>query len=147
MNGDGSRASKLPPALVAAYRAARYEITGAQPSFVLAIDVPSTELAACHRAYGVRGSALLTACNPHSRQRTAAANAAAMARLGTQLATRGLPLLAARGVDPAGEWPPEESLLVLGLGTAEAAATARAFGQAAFVLAGDDAVPRLVLVA
>lgn len=144
--GDAER-SRLSPSLLAAYRATRYEVTGAMPPFVLRVDEPSAALAACHRAHDVRCSAFVTAWNPGSRPAAAAANAAAAATLEERLRARGYRLLAGRGVDPAGRWPAEESVLVLGLDHDAACRIARQFGQAGLVCAGDDAVPRLVLLA
>jgi hypothetical protein len=144
--GDLER-SRLPASLVAAYRATRYEVTAATPPFALCVDEPSVALAACHRAHDVRCSAFVTAWNPGSRQAAAAVNSAAGTALEQRLRVRGYRLLAGRGVDPAGRWPAEDSVLVLGLERDAAREIARQFGQAGLVWAGDDAVPRLVLLA
>jgi hypothetical protein len=141
--GGGSR---IPPALVAAYRAARYRVSAARPPFELMIDAPSAALAACHRAYGVERSAFLTAWNPASIPASGAANSAAAARLEGRLRGCGYRLLGGQGLDPAGQWAAEDSVLVLGIGLAEASAIGREFGQAALLHAGPDAVPRLVLL-
>jgi hypothetical protein len=145
--GGNLERSRWPPALVAAYRAARYEVTAATPPFALRVDEPSVALATCHRAHDVRCSAFVTAWNPGSRQAAAAVNSAAATALEQCLRGRGYRLLAGRGVDPAGRWPAEDSVLVLGLEHDAACEIARQFGQAALVCAGDDAVPRLVLLA
>ena len=144
--GGGRERSGVPPALVAAYRATRYEVTAATPPFVLRVDEPSVELATCHRAHAVRCSTFVTAWNPGSQQATAAVNSAAGEALEQRLRARGYRLLAGRGVDPAGRWPAEASVLVLGLERDAACEIARHFGQAGLVCAGDDAVPRLVLL-
>ena len=70
-----------------------------------------------------------------------------MARLEHELDAWGLPWLRGEGVDPAGDWPGEPSLLVLGLDEAAARALARRFGQNAIVCAAADAVPHLVICA
>ncbi len=139
--------SGAPPsrgALEAPFRAARYDVTGASPPFVLHIDVPSAALLDCHRAHGVDCSAFLTAANPAAVQRGAADNERAHARLLEAVRRQGRAALQARAVDPDGRWPDEKSLLVLGLAAPQAVALARAFGQAALVVAGADAVPRLL---
>ena len=145
--GPGTERSQLPASLVAAYRATRYEVTGATPPFVLRVDEPSATLAACHDAHAVRCSAFITAWNPGSRRAADDVNAAAAAALEQRLRARGYPLLTGRGVDPAGRWRAEASVLVLGLGRDAACEIAREFGQAGLVWAGDDAVPRLRLLA
>jgi hypothetical protein len=139
-------ASRLPPSLIDAYRATRYEVTGTPSPFVLRVGEPNEALAACHLAHGVRCSAFVTAWNPGSRALAAAVNAAAEIALEERLRARGYRLLAGRGIDPAGRWPAEESVLVLGLDRAAACAIAREFGQAGLVCAGADAVPHLVLL-
>lgn len=133
--------------LVAAYRAARYHVGGAAEPFDLTLDAPNPALAACHRAHGVDCSAFLTAWNPASRPTAAAVNAAAAARLAQRLRDLGHPLLAGFGADPGGRWPAEESVLALGLALEPASRIAREFGQVAFLHAGCDAIPRLVLLA
>jgi len=144
---DANRDSRLPPPLLDAWRATRYEVTGAAPPFALTVDAPSAELAACHLAYGVGCSAFITAWNPGARPAAADANARAGAALEAALHARGYRFLAGRSVDPTGRWPAEVSVLALGLGRAEASAIALAFGQAGLVYAGADAVPRLVPLA
>ena len=139
--------SRLSAALVAAYRAARYHVSGAAEPFDLALDAPNPALEACHRAYRVECSAFLTAFNPGSRPTAGAVNAAAAARLARRLRDLGHPLLAGFGTDPAGSWPAEQSVLALGLALEPASRIAREFGQAALLHAGRDAIPRLVLLA
>ncbi len=137
--------SRLSPALVDAYRATHYAVAG-EPPFVLRVDERSAELADCHRRHGVRASAFLTAWNPGSRLGGQDANAAAQAELERRLDVLGFTWLAARGIDPAGHWPTEASVLVLGLERGAACALAREFGQSGLLVAADDAVPRLVLL-
>jgi hypothetical protein len=138
--------TRVAPGLIAAYRAAHYQVTGASPPFVLMIDAPSAALADCHRVHGVECSAFLTAWNPGSVPTPSAENAAAGARLAQLLRARGHRLLAGRSVDPAGNWEAEEGVLVLGMGSGEACAIGRAFGQAGLVHAERDAILRLVLL-
>ncbi|MBS0393065.1 MAG: DUF3293 domain-containing protein [Proteobacteria bacterium] len=139
---SGARASRA--ALEAPFRAARYEVTGASPPFALAIDVPSARLLDCQRVHAVDCSAFITAANPAGEQRGADDNDRAHVRLVGAVRERGCTALRARAVDPTGRWPDEESLLVLGLSPTHAAALARELGQAAVVVAGADAVPRLL---
>jgi hypothetical protein len=137
--------SDIGTALIGAYLAAVYRVRGPQP-FAMQVDVPCPALARLHRASGVRCSAFLTAHNPRSEPTTAAMNRAAQARLRRHLRGAGLAWRAGFARDPAGAWPDEPSLLVLGLPRNDAEALARAFGQNALLWAGADALPRLVLV-
>jgi hypothetical protein len=54
--------------------------------------------------------------------------------------------LPGKGVDPAGEWPGEPSLLILSINLEAADVLGRAFRQNAFVWASADAIPQLVLL-
>lgn len=139
-------ASRVAATLIAAYRATHYCVNGVSPPFLIRVDVPSPDLAQCHRAHGVECSAFLTAWNPGSRPTPEADNAAAQARLAALLAARGYRLLAGLGLDPTGQWEGEESFLVLGVAREVACAIGREFRQHGLVWAGADAVPRLVLL-
>ncbi|MBS0374210.1 MAG: DUF3293 domain-containing protein [Proteobacteria bacterium] len=139
-------ATTLSQALIAAYRGAQYAVE-APPAFVLRVGRPSSDLDARQRRHGVRCSAFLTAANPASRAAAAAVNAAAHRRLLERLAIEGWTTLPGRGIDPGGNWPDEASLLALGLPQTRAIELAREFGQAALLVAGEDAVPRLLLLA
>ena len=67
-------------------------------------------------------------------------------KLEAELKAAGLPFLRGEGVDPSGSWPGEPSVLVLGISAEEAVRLGRAYGQNAIVVAGRDAVARLVMV-
>lgn len=137
--------STLPDKLVLAYRKTEYRVHGA-PGFVLRIDVPSPELLTLHRRHQVAFSAFLTACNPYSRLVDAAENAARQQALADALRARGFACLPGIGQHPSGDWPGEDSLLALGPTLDEARAFGAQFEQNAIVWAGDDAVPRLILL-
>ena len=130
-------------ALRAHYLAADY-VVGGEDGFVLKVGCASAALRALHRAHGVSGSVFLTACNPGSRRRSAWQNDLAQRRLVSRIRLRGYVGLLGLGIDPAGAWPPEESVLVLGMPAAEALALARRFGQNALLVMAANAVPRLV---
>jgi hypothetical protein len=134
------------PALVAAYRAADYHVTGVPVPFVLNVDVASAALAAGHRAHGVRRSAFLSACNPRSRLADPNDNRLADERLAARLCRLGFVPVAGHGADPAGRWPDEPSWWVPGLGVETASVLGHTFGQHGILAAGADAVPRLVLL-
>lgn len=79
--------------------------------------------------------AFLTAHNPESKRLNASDNARRQQQLHGQLVAAGYHTLPGEGRDPAGEWPSEASVLVIGIGTREARAFGRRFGQLA-ILAG-----------
>ena len=132
-------------ALQSHYLAADY-IVGGGEEFVLKVGCASRALLALHRRYGVNSSAFLTACNPRSQRRSGEANECAQRQLMSLVGRRGYVAVPGRGVDPAGAWPSEESVLVLGIRAAEACGLARRFGQNALLVMTADTVPRLVWV-
>jgi len=136
----------LDPDLLESYRRTEYRVDDRGHAFVLRVDEPSRALRDCHAAFAVHCSTFITAWNPRSTPTDRAANDAAMARLEQALADVGCPSLRGEGVDPSGDWPGEQSLLVLGLAEAEAIELARRFDQNAIVWSGADATPRLVVV-
>ena len=135
----------LPDTLLEAYRRTEYHVERNGQPFVLHVDERSEALQGCHADFGVRCSTFITAYNPRSTPTPEDVNSAAMARLTREVQARGLDALPGVGVDPAGEWEGERSLLVLGLDVPAALALARAYGQNAVLCAGPDAIPRLVL--
>lgn len=141
----GSPDGPIAPVVIAAYRAAHYRVLGPHP-FVLNIDHASPELAAAQVRHGVRCSAFVTACNPYGQLLGPAENRARMGRLEQELAASGLRFVAGVGEDPEGNWPGEDSVLVFGLGRADAIALGRRHGQNAIVWSGADGRPELVLL-
>lgn len=131
--------------LLAAYQRTEYRVRDGAYAFVMRVEEPSPLLQACQESFGVTCSAFLTACNPHSTPTPRDVNEAAMARLEQDLAGMGLRWLRGMGVDPAGDWPGEPSLLVLGLDQPAGVALARRLAQNAIVCAAADAVPHLVI--
>jgi hypothetical protein len=168
------RGTHIDPELIAAYRAAHYEVSadasaGLAATFVLRVDVASPELLDLYHRHDVLQAAYLTACNPHSTVLSDADNRARMDALAQTLRAlagqgparlktrsnlhsptdsdaRSYTILQGRGTDPSGAWPGEASVLVLGTGEAEARELGTRFGQNALLHAGADAVPRLVLL-
>lgn len=130
-------------ALTERYRAAHYIVQWGARQFTMRVDVRSDALADCQRAQGVQRSAFVSAWNPRSEQQPAAVNAAAHAQLLAMLKGEGHRWLPAWGQDPAGQWPAEQSLLVLGIAADAAIRIGRAFDQNAILLVGEEAVPRL----
>ena len=137
--------SQLDPDLIQAYRETHFVVL-AQDPFTLRVGQRSEELLALHREVGVESSAYVTACNPFSRSLSAAENEARMAELRTWLREAGHPTREGIGKDPAGEWPGEPSVLVLGLTRADSEALGRRLEQNAVVFMASDAMPELLLL-
>lgn len=135
--------SRVPPVLLAAYRAARYRVEVAPGRFTLRIGRRSLALARLMRARCTGGCAVLTAWNPRGRRRTLTENRAAQRSLVDALHAAGIATYPVKGWDPCGRWRAEESVLALDLTLAAARAFGRRHAQNAIVRAGADAVPRL----
>ena len=78
--------------------------------------------------------AFITAWNPGSIALDTAENRRRMTGLAGRIALLGLPMLEGEGVGTGGDWPPEPSLLVLGIDPPAALALGREFGQVAIVV-------------
>lgn len=137
--------TNIPSEIIEAYRSTHFTVL--EPRLlILRVDHHSAELAELFKEMGVSSAGYLTAWNPYSAETSAADNAAAQLSLIRRLSLEGFPTLKALGVDPAGEWPGEESVFVPGLDIERANSLGVEFGQNAIVWAGSDAVPQLVLL-
>lgn len=136
---------RIDGATLLAYRLTHYHVAAAPVPFILRIDEHCAALERLHRASGVRSSVFVSACNPFGRPAADTDNHAAMQRLAEYLKARGVMGITGegRGEDPA--WPPEPSVLALGLGHRDALELCRLFEQNAVLEIGADAIPRLVL--
>lgn len=131
-----------PPAdLADAYHATSYEVY-CRPLTRLRIDQPGPGeaglLANVHRA------ALLTACNPRSRELGAADNARRQRRLCRLLDRLDIAWISACGRPDGDQWRPEPSVLAMDLSPQLARALARHFDQWAYLWLERDAPVRLI---
>lgn len=132
---------RVPAELVQAYRRARYRVD-ADPPFEMGVDQPSIDADRLLERAQASSAALLTAYNPRSQPRPAPENEAAQASLLAALGRH--PCFGAEG---RGEgWPPEPSVLALGVARTEAAALARRFHQHAYLYLEPRRLVELVLV-
>jgi hypothetical protein len=137
----------VPSELIAAYRAAAYEVDVGESVICFRIDQPCPALDGLLRGRGVTSAVLLTAYNPRSQKRPADENMQAHRALLDAVAQRGNDSLPSRGRDPDDNWPAEPGLLILDLSRAEGLALAHRFEQYAFVWIETSQAPALVLVA
>lgn len=141
--------SNLSPALLRSYEETHYCVNAATPEqaeFVLRVGEISKPLAAVLKKSGVDCSAFLTACNPWSESLSDVENALRQASLLKTLRVRSLRWIDGVGQHPSNQWPGESSVLILGLSLAAAKVLAQDFEQNAFVWAGADATPQLVVL-
>ena len=128
-----------PAALDAAYRAAIYRADLPAGHTRIRVGDPTPALDRLLAETGHATWTLLTAHNPYSNRLTPAENAARHAELADALAATGLTQFPGEGAaNPDGpdwpaDWPPETSVLILGLPEPDALSLARRFGQNALL--------------
>lgn len=134
------------PDLRDAYRRTRYAVLDADGSVVAAVRVGETspDVDAVLADHGATTGAFLTAWNPRSEPRDAAANDAAHARLVAELAAAGVRALPHAGIGDDPAWAPEHGVLVLDMAEDDAVGLATAYGQNALVLVERGRPARLV---
>jgi hypothetical protein len=131
--------------LDAAFRATTYRVFPAgEPPIDIRIGVASERLDALLAAQCGDTWAFITAWNPGAQPLPARENAARHAELLALLCERGLRTLQGSGIPSEPGWTAEESVLVVGIGKAEAIAIARRFGQVAVVTGARGAAAELV---
>jgi hypothetical protein len=133
--------------LRAAYLATAYRVTASPLGpFEIRCGGISTTLDALLDAAGCEAWAFISACNPGSVLLEAEVNRRRHAALLAEVRQRGLTVHPGLGSGDAGDWPPEESLLVLGLDEAAAVALGHRFGQRAIVVGTRGTAARLVWI-
>jgi len=114
-----------------AYEATDYRVGDL---FTIRCGALSAPLDALLTDHGHEHWAYITACNPGSLHLDAAENRRRMADLARRITCLGLPTLEGEGVGEGNDWPPEPSLLILGIGQTAAVELGREFGQVAIVI-------------
>jgi hypothetical protein len=123
-------------ALLAAYRKTSYLADTPAGRLCIRIGEAHPVLDTLLTARGLRSWAYVTAHNPGSVPLTAAENRARHTRLEADVRARGYEAFTGEGVGDDGEWPPEASLLILGMPRGEATALGHAHAQRAVVWGG-----------
>ncbi len=139
----GSRSGSNPD-LERAYRRARYRVQQPDAEFEMVVDQRCEAARDVLARLAAAGAAYLTACNPGSRLHDDDANRRAQDALLAAVADAAYPWLPGEALDPDGNWPPEPSLLVIGISVADARALARRFEQNALVYVDAEGWPRLI---
>lgn len=129
-----------------AYRGTHYRFVSSGTPCVLLIGRASADLGRLFQVTGTGTALFITAFNPYGAERDLAANEQAHDQLLADLKRLTPHIFSGEGADPAGLWPPEKSLLALGLTEEAARALATTYAQDAVVWTTSDAVPRLLLL-
>ena len=130
---------------IQAFLETEYHVLGDSP-FTLRIGEPNSALAAARRRNHSDSSAYITACNPNSKPLDDSANAERHTALRRELMERKLAFVEGVGKHPLNGWPGEASFLVFGIDFEMARELSRRLEQDAFVWAGADGLPQLILL-
>ncbi len=145
---DPSPADDAGQPLAAAYLATDYRVCESPLGpFVIRCGEPSPAATALLADEPVGQWAFITAQNPGSVPLPSEANAERMQQLRAAVEAAGYRHYPGVGQGSTGNWPPEASLLVLGIEEATAIALGRRFGQRAIVIGRRDRPARLVWLA
>ena len=130
---------------IQAFLETEYKVFG-DSSFTLRIGEPNSALAAACKKNCAESCSYITACNPNSKTLGDSENEERNNALRRELIERNLAFLEGLGKHPSNEWPGEASFLILGIDLETARNLSRRMEQDAFVWAGSDSVPRLILL-
>ena len=136
----------LPPELIAAYETAHYVVFG-DPEVVLRVGEKNARLDYLVEWLGRKSAAFVTAVNPRGSVRPERDNRRAMEALYGSQFQAGTTIMPGEARDPAGAWPAEPSLLIVGISRADAEALGRRFGQNAIVFVEKGRAAELVVLA
>ena len=130
--------------LLYAYLNTDYYIDAPDAPFKLNIGCYSSELYRLHQKFSVNTSLYITAWNPLSEQLTDEKNNAKQQMLVSDIVDLGFDMIAGRGIAQSGDWPPEESIVVLGCDESTAITLSQKYRQNAVVFSDVNARPRLI---
>jgi hypothetical protein len=130
--------------LTEAYRQTSFRADTPRGPLCLRIGLPNPVLDALLESQGVRSWAYVTAWNPGSMRLSEDENVRRQHALEETLRRDGLIVFPGEGVGDDGRWPPEPSVLVLGISRADALALGQRFGQRAIVYGEAGKSPQLV---
>jgi hypothetical protein len=142
---SGLEDTTLADVTVQAYLQAEYHIQ-ADPPFSLRVGSRSAALHALYMQSGARSGAFITPCNPLGHLLADRENQLKLQELKNRLEGLGLSYLPAEGLDPQGEWPPEQGVLVLGAGLEQVRTIGREFRQNGVLWCDEEAYVALVLL-
>ena len=135
----------VPANLIAAYRAAVYEVDVDGKALAFHVDQPNPALDDVIAKHGAVSGLFITAYNPRSQVQPEEKNASAHGALIAAVRDAGKRYLLARGRDGDDDGPTEAGLFVFGMSREDGLALARRFDQYAIVFVAKGAPPALLL--
>jgi len=121
------------PQLLETYRGTAFIIEAPHCEINLRVGEPSQAVDALLESYDATKCAFITAWNPRSIRLKAAENRQRHADLVELVRSLGHLFLPGRGIGKDASWPPEESILVIGVDRDAALKLGRAFNQLAII--------------
>ena len=118
-----------------AFQNTRFIVFAPEGEITLRVGQKNQEADNLLASFNATVGAFVTACNPGAIMMSDAENAARQCALVAEVQERGHPFLYGRGVAEQGDWPPEDSILIIGIDRTDALGVADLFGQAAVVFA------------
>jgi hypothetical protein len=134
-----------PDALLEAYRKTTFYADTPRARLALRVGQRCLDLDALLNDHGLSTWAYFTASNPGSRRLSDEDNSARQRELEGDVARLGVRAYPGAGVADDGLWPPEPSLLILGIARGEAIGLGRRYGQVAIVCGELGRAAELVL--
>ena len=137
--------SEVDSELIDSYTATVFRVWDSSSRITFQVEAHNRELDSRLKTNSAQTAAFITAHNPGSQVLDPDDNDRAHEALIGELRARGLRWLDGDGVDPAGQWIPETSVMVLDIDQRSATAIATQFGQNAYVWIRVGEPSRLVL--
>jgi hypothetical protein len=127
-----------------AYLNTDYQVDAPGAPFKLNIGCYSPELDQLHQKFGVSTSLYITAWNPFSDLLTDEENNAKQQMLVSDITDFGFDMITGRGIAQSGDWPSEESIIVLGCDEGTAITLSQKYQQNVVVFSDEKAIPGLI---
>jgi len=139
----------LSPELLAAYENADYVVFGHQrgaPELVIRVGRVNADLEELLGHHEASTAAFVSACNPRGEKKGYEENEAAAAALRASPLLIGYTWFRGEGRDPEASWPPEPSLLIVGISRQEAERLGSVLNQNAIVFVERGGKPELIVL-
>jgi len=134
----------IPAETIEAYRNTRYDVIDGDNTISLRIGELNIPLSDIYRRFNIQSSVFITAWNPFGKFLTDHENELANHGLREQLIVEGYQTLEGAGIGADTDWPPEQSLLVLGVSEEQASELCRLYSQNAVVFIGPECIPVII---
>ena len=137
--------SVIPLETIRAYSETEFHVD-ARPPFTLRVGEYCEHLISLYKQFRAESCAYVTACNPRGETISDEENFWLQSELANELDQRSLKCFDGVGKHPDGDWPGEQSFLVLGISLETSKTLGIKLNQNAIIWCSVDAVPQLILL-